>query len=75
MAKSETMSQPRRDSLEESANTKRHVAEVFTASGLAAGAVAVWLYVRDPSHERVATASLGIHVVPMAGGLALLGRF
>jgi hypothetical protein len=74
-AKSEMTSQVRRDSLYNSANTKRHVAETLAVSGLAAGGVTVWLYLRDRNHERDATTDASVHVVPTANGLALSGQF
>lgn len=72
-AKSEMMSQSRRDSLYNSATTDRYVAEAFALTGLAAGASAVWLYLRE--REPVATASARLHVIPVPGGLVLARRF
>lgn len=74
-AKSEMTNQPRRDSLYNSANTKRYLAEALAVSGLAAGGAAVWLYLRGDNHERDATRGASVHVVPTATGLALSGRF
>jgi hypothetical protein len=74
-AKSEMMSPLRRHSLEASANTKRYVAEAFTVTGIAAGGVAVWAYLRDHNRERDVTSSASVQVVPIAGGLALAGQF
>ncbi len=74
-AKSEMTSRPRRDSLYNSANTNRYIAEALAASGLAAGGAAVWLYLRDGDHRRDATIDASVHVVPMATGLAVSGRF
>lgn len=74
-AKSEMTSQSRRDSLYNSANTKRYVAEAFAVSGLAAGGAAVWLYLRDRNVERGATSNANMHVVPTTTGLALSGQF
>jgi hypothetical protein len=74
-AKSEMTSQPRRESLYNSANTKRYVAEALVVSRLPAGGVAVWLYLRDGNRERDATTDASVHVVPTATGLALSGRF
>ncbi len=74
-AKSEMTSQPRRDSLYNTANTKRHAALAFGASGLAAGGAAVWLYLRDRSRERGVMTNTSVQVVPTAAGLALSGQF
>lgn len=74
-AKSETTSQPRRDALYSSANTRRYAAETFAVGGLAAGAAAVWLYVRDRDRERAAVTGAGVRVVPAAAGLAISGQF
>jgi hypothetical protein len=54
-----------------SANTKCYVAEELAVSGLAAGGVAVWLYVRNGNREHNATTDAIVHVVPTATGLAL----
>ena len=74
-AKSEMTSQPRRDALYNSANTKRYVAEALAVSGLAAGGAAVWLYLRDGNRERGAMTDTSVHVVPTPTGLALSGQF
>jgi tetratricopeptide (TPR) repeat protein len=74
-AKSEMASQPRRDSLYNAANTKRHAAEAFAATGLAAGGAALWLYLRDRTREPGAMTSTRIQVVPTAAGLAVSGQF
>jgi tetratricopeptide (TPR) repeat protein len=74
-AKSEMVSQPRRDSLYSAANTRRHVAEAFAVGGLAAGGAAIWLYVRDRNRERGVMTNTSVQVVPTAAGLAFLGRF
>jgi len=74
-AKSETTSGPRRDSLYSSANTNRYIAEALAASGLAAGAAAVWLYLRAGDHRPDARIHASVHVVPTASGLAVSGRF
>lgn len=74
-AKSEMTSQSRRDSLYDSANTRRHVAGVLVVSGIAAGGAAVWLYLRDRNPEHSAKTDASVKVVPMATGLALLGQF
>ena len=73
-AKSEMRSQPRRDSLYSSANTKRYVAEALAASGLAAAGAALWMYLRDGNRPD-ATTGTTLHVVPTATGLAVSGRF
>jgi hypothetical protein len=74
-AKSEMMSQPRRDSLYNAANTRRYIAEALAVSALAAGGVAVWLYLRDDKHEERAPTDTSVHVVPMATGLAVSRQF
>src|SRR5262249_16190132 len=72
---SELMSQARRDSLYDAANTRRYLAEALAVGGLAAGGVAVWLYLRDDQRERRSTTDASLHVVPTATGLALAGWF
>jgi hypothetical protein len=74
-AKSEMTSQPRRDSLYNSANTTRYVAEVIAVSGFAAGGVAVWLYLRDRTRELDVTTNAGVRVMPAATGVAVAGYF
>jgi serine/threonine-protein kinase len=72
---SEMMSQARRDSLYDAANTRRYIAEALAVSGLAAGGAAVWLYLRDDQRERSAPTAASVHIVPTATGLVLAGRF
>jgi hypothetical protein len=74
-AKSEMVSQPRRDSLYNAANTKRHVSEAFAVCGLAAGGAALWLYLRDRDREHGAMTSTSMQVIPTATGLAVSGQF
>jgi hypothetical protein len=74
-AKAEMMSQPRRDSLYNSANTRRYVAEGLAAGGIAAGGAALWLYLRDGNRERDTTTSASVRVLPTATGLAVMGQF
>lgn len=74
-AKAEMASQPRRDSLYDSANTKRHVGEVLAVGGLAAGGAAVWLYLRSGNREPRATTEASLRVVPTGTGLSLSGQF
>jgi hypothetical protein len=74
-AKAEMMSQSRRDSLYDAATTKRYVAQALGVGGLAAGGVAVWLYLRGGSGERGVTPKASAHIVPTATGLALSGQF
>jgi hypothetical protein len=69
------MNQSRRDSLQDAANTRRYVAEGLAVSGVIAGGVAVWLYVRGGSRERDAMTDTSMHVVPTTSGLAVAGRF
>jgi hypothetical protein len=74
-ATSETTSQPLRDSLYSSANTRRYAAEALAVTGFAATGVAVWLYLRNDSRKRYVTTSASVHVVPTTRGLALLRQF
>lgn len=80
-ARAELMNQAHRDSLYNSANTKRHIAFGLGATGLACGGVAAWLYFTRHSSERTAlkSARAQTQVVPMVGGagsgLVVLGRF
>lgn len=74
-AKAEMMSQLRRNSLYNSANTKRYVAEALAVGGLAAGGAAVWLYLRGGNRERDSATGTSVHVVPTTTGLALSGQF
>lgn len=80
-AQAERMNQAHRDSLYNSANTKRHIAFGLSATGLACGGIAAWLYFTGRSSERTAlkSARAQTHVVPMVGGagsgLVVLGRF
>jgi hypothetical protein len=74
-AKAEMMSQSRRDSLYDAATTKRYLAQALGVGGLAAGGVAVWLYLRGRSGERGVTPKASAHIVPTASGLALSGQF
>jgi hypothetical protein len=74
-AKSEMTSQARRDSLYDSANTRRHVAGALVVSGIAAGGAAVWLYLRDRNPEHSARTDASVKVVPTSTGLAVLGQF
>jgi hypothetical protein len=74
-AKSEMTSQSRRDSLYNSANSRRHVADAFAVTGLAAGGAAIWLYLRDRSREGSAMTRASVQVVPTAAGLAVAGQF
>src|SRR5262249_26521257 len=74
-AKSEVTTQARRDSLYRSAVTIRTGGEVLAVTGLAAGGVAVWLYLRGRHRERGAASEVSLHVVPMTKGLVLSGSF
>lgn len=74
-AKSEMTSQSRRESLYNSANTGRHVAQALALSGLAAGGAAVWWYLRDRNRERDTPADMRVHVLPTVTGVAVFGRF
>lgn len=72
-AKAETMDQSKRDSLYDSANTKRYIAQGFAVAGVACVGVAVWLYVRGDSGSSTTTASKQLIVSP--NGIALMGAF
>ena len=72
-AKAEMTSQARRDSLYDSANTKRYVAIGLGVGGIAAAGVATWLFLRG-GHDEAATTQ-ALHVVPTGNGLAVLGSF
>lgn len=74
-AKTERVSQSRRDSLYDSANSRRYLGEALAVTGLAAGGVAVWLYLRDRSAERRDRAGANVALVPTAFGVVLHGRF
>jgi hypothetical protein len=74
-AKSEMTSQSRRDSLYDSANTRRFAAEALAAGGFAAGGVAVWLYLRDRGRLRDAVTGARTRIIPTRAGLALSGQF
>lgn len=74
-AKSEMTSQPRRDSLYNSANTSRYIAEALAVSGLAAGVAAVLLYLRDGNRQHDPRSNAGVHVVPTSTGFSLSGQF
>lgn len=77
-AKHEQDDQMHRDSLYDSANTKRHVALGMAGAGLVCGGVAAWLYFRQRGDEHAA-ASASAHVIPLLGssgaGLAVVGGF
>ena len=72
-AKAEMTSQSHRDSLYDSANTKRYVALGLGVGGIAAAGVATWLFLRG-GHAESSTAQ-AVHVVPTGTGLAVLGSF
>jgi hypothetical protein len=72
-AKAEMMDQSKRDSLEDSANKKRYVAQGFAVAGVACVGVAVWLYLRSDSGSATTTASKQLVVSP--NGIALMGAF
>lgn len=71
-AKNEMTSQARRDSLYNSANTKRYVAQGLAVGGLAAVGIATYLLVH---HHDSAAAEVGSRVVISPSGLALTGSF
>lgn len=72
-AKAEMTSQARRDSLYDSANTKRYVAIGLGVGGIAAAGVATWLFLRG-GHEEPASGQ-AVRVVPTSNGVAVLGSF
>jgi hypothetical protein len=74
-AKSELMSQPRRQALYDAANTRHYTAEAFAACGLAAGGAAIWLYLRDRNRERDPATSARMQIIPKVAGLELAGWF
>jgi hypothetical protein len=71
----------KQDSLWHSANTKRYVAEGLGVAGLAAGGVAVWLYLRGRSDEHETAHGIAFDRVPTPivsadhAGLSLGGTF
>lgn len=76
-AKDELDDQARRDSLYDSANLRRYVAEGLAVAGGGCVAVAVWLYLRNRSDA--ADTGTTARITPVAGGhhagLALIGTF
>jgi len=74
-AKAERVDQAHRTSLEDTANTRRHIAQGLAAAGLCAGGVAVWLYLTDRAAPHEPATSTAIRIVPNGGGLAVIGRF
>ncbi|HTL34449.1 MAG TPA: tetratricopeptide repeat protein [Kofleriaceae bacterium] len=72
-AKAETMDQSKRDELEDSANTRRHIGQAFAVAGVACVGVAVWLYVRKDARPGSETAHHQVVISP--NGLALVGSF
>jgi hypothetical protein len=70
-AKAEMTSQSRRDSLYDSANTKRYAAIGLGVGGVAAAGVAVWLFLRPGSHQD----EQAVRVVPTHNGVAVMGGF
>jgi serine/threonine-protein kinase len=68
-AKAELTSQARRDSLYNSANTKRFVADGLAIGGVVCAGAAVWLYVRSRHADERTT------VVVTPTGVAVVGRF
>ena len=71
-AKAEMTSQSRRDSLYDSANQKRYIAQGLAVAGVGCAGVAVWLYLhgRHDEHPQAIRA-----IAPTANGLALVGSF
>lgn len=73
-AKAETTDQARRDSLYDSANKKRYLAQGFAIGGVACVGVAVWLYLRGHADHNAETASRH-QVIVSPSGIAFAGRF
>jgi hypothetical protein len=72
-AKAEMTNQARRDSLYDSANTKRYVAIGLGVTGLAAAGVSVWMFLRTGHADHASEQA--VHVVPTRSGLAVMGSF
>jgi hypothetical protein len=72
-AKAEMTNQTRRNSLVDSANTKRLAAQGLAVIGVGAGVAAVWLYLRNRGHDEPATTRSSLLVYP--SGVAVLGTF
>jgi hypothetical protein len=72
-AKAELTSQSRRNSLYDSANTKRYAAIGFGVGGAAAAGVAVWLFLRA-GHSNAASEQ-AVHLVPSPTGIAIVGSY
>lgn len=70
-AKAEMTSQSRRDSLYDSANSKRSVAIGLGVAGVAAGGVAVWMFLRG-GHDQP---ERSVQIVPTSNGLAITGSY
>ena len=74
-ARSEATLQSRRDSLYAAANTRRYVAEACVVTGLAAGGLALWLYLHDRNPEHSSRVGARVDVIPTVAGIALAGQF
>jgi hypothetical protein len=76
-AKAEMADQARRDSLYDSANRKRYVAEGLAVAGVGCAGVAVWLYLRQRgARAETTTARTGqLMLAPSASGVGVVGRF
>ena len=74
-AKAEMTDQARRDSLYNSANTKRFVAQGLGIAGLAGAGVAVWLFVRGSHDEHPGAATHASQVTVSPAGIAFSGVF
>lgn len=73
-AKAEMVDQSRRDSLEDSANNKRYLAQGFAVAGAATAGVAVWIFLCHPNDQTAATASTRQFVVS-PNGIGVAGTF
>jgi hypothetical protein len=76
-AKAEMTDQSRRDSLYDSANRKRYVAEGLAVTGVGCAGVAIWLYLHQRGTRAEAASARAGHlmITPSASGIGVLGRF
>jgi len=74
-AKKITDDQAKRDSLENTANTRRYVAEALGVAAIGCAGVAVYLYVRGRGEGHAQTTALTPIAAPQLAGLALTGRW
>ena len=75
-AKAEVTSQTRRDSLYDSANSTRHVAQGLAVGGAVSAVAAVWLYLRGRREDgATARTARRMEIVPAGAGFAIAGRY